>query len=409
MKKVLALMLAVLMLGTVALAIPVADIAPSDTIEIGREVDGNNGVDLNDFDNLSITAELENGKVYALTNNTEGDNIEGLITDELPNGIKYILLRSANSSNYAITNVKYRTGGKNLISAVVFDDANDCVQIKMKDDLSNTSVKDFEVEFKLKGKSKFSIRNDSDAKAIDSNLKPGNITDTKVGTKYTLPDVKFKVVGTVGYGKVEVNVAGDDNDEIDNIETVVTSYKIKRDIVKFTTSNTGRVAGAYAADAILTQEYNTEGITLQARVYSGDQLYLRVWTSPDRDLLELVEDVTADIDFYEFTSNEKYVHFNSNATLCFDNATEDDYVYQVKNNKLFKVGDFSDDYGCQVLTTRTLGKYIVSSEPLTLLEGLPSEDPANGNPDTGANDVVGIATALAAVALVSAAAISLKK
>ena len=31
------------------------------------------------------------------------------------------------------------------------------------------------------------------------------------------------------------------------------------------------------------------------------------------------------------------------------------------------------------------------------------------NPDTGANDVVGIATALAAVALVSAAAVSLKK
>ena len=37
--------------------------------------------------------------------------------------------------------------------------------------------------------------------------------------------------------------------------------------------------------------------------------------------------------------------------------------------------------------------------------------PAAGseNPDTGANDVVGIATALAAVALVSAAAVSLKK
>ena len=412
MKKVLALMLAVLMMATVAFAATKkANISPSGSIKIGREQSADDADGVNN-DAISVIAKTEKGEYYAITKNAEADDIP-YVSDAFDNGIKDLLLRSVNSSNYSITNVKYRTGGKNLIAGVNFDDANDLVKISMKEDLTNTSVKDFEVEFKLKGKVKFSIRNDSDAKAMESTGK--TVTDTSIGAKYTLPDVTFKIVGTVGYGKVEVNVAGDDNDEIDNIETVTDAdgnnlgYDKEDDIVKFTTSSSKRTAGAYAADAILTEEYDVEALTLVARVYSGDTLFLNVGTDPDRELLDLVEDVTADLDFYTFTENEKFVHFNSNATLCFENADEDCIVYQVKNNKLFEVGEFSDEYGCQVVTTRTLGKYIVSTEKLTLLEGTAAENPANQNPDTGANDVVGIATALAAVALVSAAAISLKK
>ena len=52
---------------------------------------------------------------------------------------------------------------------------------------------------------------------------------------------------------------------------------------------------------------------------------------------------------------------------------------------------------------------VMSDKPLPVDAIEAPEGTAPANPDTGANDVVGIATALAAVALVSAAAVSLKK
>ena len=68
---------------------------------------------------------------------------------------------------------------------------------------------------------------------------------------------------------------------------------------------------------------------------------------------------------------------------------------------------WDEDEGAYVLKTRTLGKYVFSDKPLKVTAT--TDTPETNNPDTGANDVVGVATALAAVALVSAAAVSLKK
>ena len=70
---------------------------------------------------------------------------------------------------------------------------------------------------------------------------------------------------------------------------------------------------------------------------------------------------------------------------------------------------WDEDEGCYILKTRTLGNYVFSDVALPLDAVDNTTDTPVTNPDTGANDVVGIATALAAVALVSAAAVSLKK
>ena len=51
----------------------------------------------------------------------------------------------------------------------------------------------------------------------------------------------------------------------------------------------------------------------------------------------------------------------------------------------------------------------MSTEELVSADGEEVTEPDVENPDTGANDVVGIAAALGVVALVSAAAVSLKK
>ena len=84
------------------------------------------------------------------------------------------------------------------------------------------------------------------------------------------------------------------------------------------------------------------------------------------------------------------------------------YVYQLKDGKLVKAGSYSEDDGCWVVKARTLGQYVVSTEKLSNASGEDTTEEVD-NPDTGANDVVGIAAALGAVALVSAAAVSLKK
>ena len=71
---------------------------------------------------------------------------------------------------------------------------------------------------------------------------------------------------------------------------------------------------------------------------------------------------------------------------------------------------WDDDEGCYILKTRILGDYVFSDVKLDISADVADAgDTTPTNPDTGANDVVGIATALAAVALVSAAAVSLKK
>ena len=141
---------------------------------------------------------------------------------------------------------------------------------------------------------------------------------------------------------------------------------------------------------------------VSVRVYDGDKLYLYSDVDADTDVLKAYADADADITFLNFPGTPT---FNSTATVYFYKE-EGTYVYGVKDGKLVNVNaKWSDDESGFVLKTRTLGSYVFSDKKLSV------SAPAAGseNPDTGANDVVGIATALAAVALVSAAAVSLKK
>ena len=130
-------------------------------------------------------------------------------------------------------------------------------------------------------------------------------------------------------------------------------------------------------------------------------------------------DSDATMDFLNFEGTPT---FNSTATLSFYGADEDSFIYEIKNGKLVKSdAEWSEDNGAWELKTRTLGSYVISDKALKSPSGSTSDNGgsnsgsgsgSNGsvsNPDTGANDVVGLAAALAAAALVSAAAVSLKK
>ena len=400
MKKVLALVLAVMMLATVAFAANDVDaVSPKATKKASVTPGGRLDISIN----YSDSGNGEIIKVYGSENQVQAQAADGAVKGDPTYGI----FRSVTTENYSITRIKYEHG-KNLITGITINDKEERVEVNFKDDLNNTGRKDFEVRFTLKGKGKMTLKDDEVARYNDYM----NLTGEKAavrGEKVSIPDIKYTIIGTVGYGKVEMSIGDDQDEEIENLESH--GINLDSDVVKFVRSEklvpgyTTRVAGAYTADAILTQEYG-DALTLEARVYHNDVLFFNVGYAPDRDIIGRLADSDADMDFYLFNSDTKFTTFNSNAKLYFNDADENDFVYQIKDKKLVKVGTYSEDDGCWVVKTRTLGQYVVSDVELKEFEATGSVD---GNPDTGANDVVGIATALAAVALVSAAAVSLKK
>ena len=400
MKKVLALVLAVMMLATVAFAANDVDaVSPKATKKASVTPGGRLDISIN----YSDSGNGEIIKVYGSENQVQAQAADGAVKGDPTYGI----FRSVTTENYSITRIKYEHG-KNLITGITINDKEEWVEVNFKDDLNNTGRKDFEVRFTLKGKGKMTLKDDEVARYNDYM----NLTGEKAavrGEKVSIPDIKYTIIGTVGYGKVEMSIGDDQDEEIENLESH--GINLDSDVVKFVRSEklvpgyTTRVAGAYTADAILTQEYG-DALTLEARVYHNDVLFFDVGYAPDRDIIGRLADSDADMDFYLFNSDTKFTTFNSNAKLYFNDADENDFVYQIKDKKLVKVGTYSEDDGCWVVKTRTLGQYVVSDVELKEFEATGSVD---GNPDTGANDVVGIATALAAVALVSAAAVSLKK
>ncbi len=377
MKKVLALVLAVMMLATVAFAIdnpttetisyPAGDWFPGSTIAIndsGIVAKGNHA---------SNSADPNYGK-YALW----ADAAEGQV------GVKAI-----NSTNYSITGLKYEDG-KALVASVKFNDADDKVEIKLNKDYTNTKKKPLELTFTLKGKK------------VGKSAKPASI------------DVKIK--GTVGYELETEDLYMDANDKVilpadgpDGKDGFAEGklYKVK---------DSGKVN--YGTLEFTAVDGDTD---VEVRVYKDDKLYLFNNVNANSDILKKYADEDADITFLNFPGAPS---FNATATVRFYKE-EGTYIYELKDDVLTAITaeaasagaagqtagkvKWDEDEGCYILKTRTLGNYVFSDVALPLDVANNTTDTPVTNPDTGANDVVGIATALAAVALVSAAAVSLKK
>ena len=358
MKKVLALVLAVMMLATVAMAADAtnpgsgttstsSNVLPGGKIKIGQ---------------AGIIANLEPGSPL-----TAAD------------------IKAVNSTNYSITGIKYREG-KNLVESITLNDTDDQVVIKLKQDYSMTTAKKLDLDLTLKGKK---VGKNPRNKDIDITI------DTKM-VAYTLAD------GKNNPGYIEIDANGDVNivpatTVVNDSGTVYDFADAGADEFVWKVKKTGTTA--YGDMEFTAADGDTD---VSVRVYDGDKLYLYSDVDADTDVLKAYADADADITFLNFPGNPT---FNSTATVYFYKE-EGTYVYGVKDGKLVNVNaKWSDDESGFVLKTRTLGSYVFSDKKLSV------SAPAAGseNPDTGANDVVGIATALAAVALVSAAAVSLKK
>ena len=153
----------------------------------------------------------------------------------------------------------------------------------------------------------------------------------------------------------------------------------------------------------------------------------KVFAYFNEDPIDEVEDK-----YYDLDADINYINFvgkpslGTNATVAIQGDYSDQYyLYEYTGGKLEEIdADWNEDDGVYEFTTSQLTSYVLSDKALvaeededtaddtaddTTTDEEVTDDTSSENPDTGANDVVGVAVALAAVSLVAAGAVSLKK
>ncbi len=315
MKKVLALVLAVAMMATVAFA---ADPYDLKTLEPGTE-----------------DIKLEPGFSH---------------------------VKDLNTDNYSIKKVTYEKGKAYVASIELDDDEGNALNLNLKSDYTmayadETKFKDLDVTIELRGK----------------------------GAKSDSPSARF--IGSIGYVLNPVEI--DDSNNVGDVSFETVNKFVDK----------GMPYGNLSFD---TTDKDT---TVEVRVYDGDKAFLGHNYDADKKVLIANADADAEISFLNFEAKPS---FNSTATVYFYQVDEDGFVYELTGEGKIKksAAKWSEDDGAWVLKTRTLGSYVFSDKALA---SAAAADDTTTNPDTGANDVVGIATALAVVSLVAAGAVSLKK
>ena len=149
-----------------------------------------------------------------------------------------------------------------------------------------------------------------------------------------------------------------------------------------------------------------------------DKQVFAYWNEdPIEDVEDKYYDLDAEIEYVNFVAKP---NLGRNAEIAIQGDYSDQYyLYEVVNGDLEPIdADWNEDDGLFEFTASKLTSYVISDKELVAEADEPADDTADEpatddtttqNPDTGANDVVGVAVALAAVSLVAAGAVSLKK
>ena len=372
MKKVLALVLAVMMMATVAFA------ANPDTGGSTGVIDNTIGTDgvLGGINGVGVNPD---GKVIIKAGAFENSNGENLGS----------LLRKGDfsSENFTVTTKRFEKGA-NLVKSVEFDDDENYIAVKLNDnyDLKRTDTINLVIkEIKISAKRKVN----------EDVTKNSKWTCNKETIDPAVDTLDYRV----GYAIVRVEISDDFDVHVDKDSGVVEDVSASDDSRSVIYSPNGNLVKFVKG----TASYGTANIEFgdvayaSGRVYKDDTVFLKFNEDVNVDLVKKYPD--ADLSFVNFKGAPT---FNSNMELEIY-ADEDQYIYEVKDNKIAACSlKWDDEAYAFTGKVRTLGAYVISDTKLSI-----DTTAADGNPDTGANDVVGIATALAAVALVSAAAVSL--
>ena len=274
-------------------------------------------------------------------------------------------LKAINTDNYSVSSVKWEQG-RDLVSSVTIDNDDEVLVVALKHDYKSTKEKTLEGTIKLreKGKSRYAT---------------------------------LSINCTIGYDVMELTIDANGDVDVPTIDSG-TLYRIKDD---------GQGYG--------TLSFSAGDTDISVRVYDDEVYYLAHNNDAIKSVLTANNDSDATIDFLTFPGTPT---FNATATVNFYGVEEDQFIYELKNGRLNRsAAKWSEENGSWELKTRTLGSYVISDKALKSPTGTSSgssggsvnNDTGTNNPSTGANDVTGVATALALISLASAAAISLKK
>ena len=169
------------------------------------------------------------------------------------------------------------------------------------------------------------------------------------------------------------------------------------------------------------------------KMYSGESMYLDLSTAYDK---AIAGEMDAEADsFYKFDNDNANFSRTGELIIVTDDETLVPYEIDEDGNFVEVDAKYVEDYAIAhtnkkvdgfVFSTKTLGNYVLSTEELGQKEQPVDETPvveepttetpatdnttsAKPNPDTGAEDFVGLAVSLAVVSVAAAGALALKK
>ena len=168
------------------------------------------------------------------------------------------------------------------------------------------------------------------------------------------------------------------------------------------------------------------------KMYSGESMYLDLSTAYDK---AIAGEMDAEADsFYKFDNDNANFSRTGELIIVSDDETLVPYEIDEDGNFVEVDAKYVEDYAIAhtnkkvdgfVFSTKTLGNYVLSTEELGQEEQPAEETPAKPvtpsepttetpstskpNPDTGAEDFVGLAVSLAVVSVAAAGALALKK
>lgn len=169
------------------------------------------------------------------------------------------------------------------------------------------------------------------------------------------------------------------------------------------------------------------------KMYSGESMYLDLSTAYDK---AVAGEMDAEADsFYKFDNDNANFSRTGELIIVTDDETLVPYEIDEDGNFVEVDAKYVEDYAIAhtnkkvngfVFNTKTLGNYVLSTEELGQKEQPVDETPvveepttetpatdnttsAKPNPDTGAEDFVGLAVSLAVVSVAAAGALALKK
>ncbi|MEG1875387.1 MAG: hypothetical protein RR022_05990 [Angelakisella sp.] len=149
-----------------------------------------------------------------------------------------------------------------------------------------------------------------------------------------------------------------------------------------------------------TVYFSTGDLMMEGRAYKDDKIFLQSSGNANTTVLKNFPD--ADMRFITVKTSDLPTSFALTVS-----AEKEEFIYKIVDNKLVSSGlKWSEEDYAWTGRIRTSTQYVISD---TKLNVSPADETGTTNPDTGANDIVGIAAALAVVSLVAAGAVSLKK